>query len=475
MLNYSIMSKNLLRQLPSVDRLLKTERAGAFIERYGRSLTVDASRRVIADLRSEMQKGKKDTLAVESLSPESILSRIEHHLQNKFSPSLKKAINASGVILHTGLGRAVIPQEAQEASRDVIEGYCTLATDIETGQRGHRDVHLDNLLCELTGAEAATVVNNNAAATMLILNTLAKGKEVIVSRGQLVEIGGSFRMPDVMATSGAILREVGTTNKTHLQDYTSAISEETGAIMRVHHSNYRIVGFAEEPSIAELAELAKKHNLPLIDDLGSGALVDLKEYGIETEPMVQDSLKAGADIACFSGDKLIGGPQAGIIVGKTEFIKRIRKNPLSRAFRIGKMTIAAMEATLRLFLIPEKLKELHPVYRMLSLSLEEIKARLQKALDVLQKRIPDAAEFSIVDGGSQVGSGSVPVQTIPTKLLMVKPKAFSVERLARSLRHNHPPVFPRVRKDAVLLDFRTIQEKEDKLVLEALLSLLKKG
>lgn len=475
MLNYSLMSKNLLRQLPSVDKLLKTERAGVFIERYGRSLVVDASRRVIENLRSEIRKGKEGATAAESVSQESILSKIEHHLQNKFSPSLKKAINASGVILHTGLGRAVIPQEAQESIREVIEGYCNLATDIKTGQRGHRDVHLDNLLCELTGAEAATVVNNNAAATMLILNTLAKGKEVIVSRGQLVEIGGSFRMPDVMATSAAILREVGTTNKTHLQDYTSAISEDTGAIMRVHHSNYRIVGFAEEPSIAELAKLAKKHNLPLIDDLGSGALVDLKEYGIENEPMVQDSLEAGADIACFSGDKLIGGPQAGIIVGKAEFIKRIRKNPLSRAFRIGKMTIAAMEATLRLFLTPEKLKEFHPVYRMLSLSLEEIEARLQKVFKVLQKQIPDEAEFSIIEGGSQVGSGSVPVQTIPTKLLMVKPKAFSVESLARSLRHNQPPVFPRVQKDAVLLDFRTIQEKEDKLVLEALLSLLKKG
>jgi L-seryl-tRNA(Ser) seleniumtransferase len=409
------------------------------------------------------------------LTQEVILDKIADQLEKVFSPSLIKAINASGVILHTGLGRAVLPKEAQEAIDEVVKGYCTLATDIETGRRSHRDVHLNNILCELTGAEAATVVNNNAAATMLILNTLAQGKEVIVSRGQLVEIGGSFRMPDVMKSSGAILREVGTTNKTHLRDYASAIGEETGAIMRVHHSNYRIVGFAEEPSIEELAPLAKEHNLPLIDDLGSGALVDLREYGLETEPMVQDSLKAGADIACFSGDKLIGGPQSGVIVGKAELIQRIRKNPLARAFRIGKITIAAMEATLRLFRDPEKLNEKHPVYKMFSLGLKEIEGRIQKVFKTLQAQIPDNIEVSIVDGGSQVGSGSVPVQTLPTKLLALKPRTLSAVELARRLRLHHPPIFTRVQKDTVLLDYRTIQEEEDDVVLEALLSLLQKG
>jgi L-seryl-tRNA(Ser) seleniumtransferase len=469
------MEKNLLRQLPSVDRLLKTEESEGLVEKYGRESVVDAVRKVIEELRSEIFKEQKASSKTDELSQESILTKIEAHLLKAFSPSLVKAVNASGVVLHTGLGRAVLPKDAQDAIGEVIEGYCTLATDIETGRRGHRDVHLDDLLCEITGAEAATVVNNNAAATMLILNTLANGKEVIVSRGQLVEIGGAFRMPDVMAASGAILREVGTTNRTHLRDYAAVIWEETGAIMRVHHSNFRIVGFSGEPGIEELAQLAKEHNVPLIDDLGSGALVDLSEYGLESEPMVQHSLKAGADVACFSGDKLIGGPQAGIIVGKADLIKRIRKNPLARAFRIGKMTIAGMEATLRLFRSPEKLKERHPVHKMFALSITEIESRAKKVLRNLNKQIPQGVEFSVVDGGSQVGSGSVPVQTMPTKLLMVKPKAISAESLARSLRHHQPAVFPRVQNDAVLLDFRTIQEQEDKVVLDALLSVLKKG
>jgi L-seryl-tRNA(Ser) seleniumtransferase len=309
---------------------------------------------------------------------------------------------------------------------------------------------------------------------MLILNTLAKGKEVIVSRGQLVEIGGSFRMPEVMEASGAVLREVGTTNKTHLRDYAAAISEETGAMMRVHHSNYRILGFTEEPSVEELAELARKHNIPLIDDLGSGALVDLKEFGIESEPLVQRSIKTGVDVACFSGDKLIGGPQAGIIVGKASIIQRIRKNPLSRALRVGKLTIAGMEVSLRLFLSRDKLHDSHPVYRMFSLSPKDVEKRAQKVAKELRAQVEDRAEITIIDGGSQVGSGSVPVETIPTKLLRIKPASGSPENLARKLRHHTPPIFTRIQKDAVLFDFRTIQEDEDTVVLEALLELMKK-
>jgi len=327
----------------------------------------------------------------------------------------------------------------------------------------------------LTGTEAATVVNNNAAATMLILNTMAQGREVIVSRGQLVEIGGAFRMPDVMEASGAILREVGTTNKTHLKDYIAAINENTGAIMRVHHSNYRIVGFAGEPSIEELSTVTQEHNLPLIDDLGSGALLDLKDFGIETEPLVQDSVKAGVDVACFSGDKLIGGPQAGIIVGKEFTLKRIKKNPLMRALRVGKLTIAGMEATLRLFLNLEKLKDKHPVYKMFSLTIDELEKRGRRIKKKLQAEIKAEAEFSLIDGGSQVGSGSVPVETIPTRLLKVQPASVSAENLAKKLRVSNPPVFTRVHKEAVLFDLRTIREEKDALVIQALLTALKKG
>ena len=464
-----------LRQIPSVDKLVSAKGAEALIEDYGRYAVVEAARTVLKELRLKMKKTKGSQTQKKELSQEAILGKIKEHLQEKMSPSLTKAVNATGVILHTGLGRAVLPREAQSGVKNVIEGYCTLATDIETGQRGHRDVHLNDLLCELTGAEAANVVNNNAAATMLILNTLAKGKEVIVSRGQLVEIGGSFRLPEVMEASGAVLKEVGTTNKTHLRDYTAAISEETGAIMRVHHSNYRILGFTEEPAVEELAELAKKHNIPFIDDLGSGALVDLKDFGIETEPLVQRSIQAGVDVACFSGDKLIGGPQAGIIVGKASIIQRIRKNPLSRALRVGKLTIAGMEATLRLFLSREKLHDSHPVYKMFSLSLKEIEKRAKKVAKELRAQISDKVEITIIDGGSQVGSGSVPVETIPTKFLRIKPAPGSAENLARKLRHHKPPVFTRIQKDAVLFDFRTIQEDEDTLVSEALLGLMKKG
>jgi L-seryl-tRNA(Ser) seleniumtransferase len=464
------MGENLLRKLPSVDKLKQTGGAKEFLNRYGDDLFVAGARQVLDAVREEIRSG--DISDEKELSVDRILGRIEHCLNEKFTPSLKKAVNATGVILHTGLGRAVLPPDARKAIADVAEGYSTLATDVETGKRSHRDVHLDDLLKELTGAEDATVVNNNAAATMLVLNTLADGKEVIVSRGQLVEIGGSFRMPDVMAASGAILKEVGTTNKTHLKDYLAAVGENSGAIMRVHHSNYRIVGFASEPSIEELVGLAKKLDLYVFDDLGSGALVDLKAYGIEHEPLVQDSIEAGVDVACFSGDKLIGGPQAGIIVGKTSIIAKIRKNPLTRAFRIGKMTIAGMEATLRLFLRPERLAEEHPIYRMLAMELEEIERRTEAMVKVIGAGIGERAGISVIDGGSQVGSGAVPVETIPTRLIQITPKDISAETLGQELRRNSPPIFTRVQKGAVWIDLRTVTEDEEKIICDALLRII---
>ena len=467
------MNKKILRKIPSVDVLIHTDEVKQWIEKYNRETVVNAIRYVLNELRSEILNQKKFASDEKNLSVENITKRAQSLLQKKFSPSLKKAINATGIILHTGLGRSVLSQEAREAINNIIEGYCNLAIEAENGRRGHRDSHLSALLCELSGAQAATVVNNNAAATLLILNTLAKGKEVIVSRGQLVEIGGSFRMPEVMEASGAILREVGTTNKTHLKDYSSAISENTGAVMHVHHSNYRILGFADEPSIEELVELGKKHKLPVIDDLGSGALVDLKEFGLETEPMVQRSIKAGADAACFSGDKLIGGPQSGVIVGKKEIIEKIKKNPLARAFRVGKITIAAMEATLKLFLNPAQLADHHPLYRMLSAKLEELEKRAQRMAKKLKDQRREEASLQVVNGDSQVGSGSAPIETVPTKLLSIKPLVLSAANLARKLRYHNPPIFARVQKEKVLLDFRTIQPSEDSAVYEALLSHLR--
>lgn len=464
------MGENLLRKLPSVDKLKNAGETTEFLKKYGDDLFVSGAREVLASIREAIQAGNISD--EKELTVDRVLNRIERFLGTKFTPSLKKAVNATGVILHTGLGRAVLPSGAQKAITEVAEGYSTLATDVETGKRSHRDVHLEDLLKELTGAEDATVVNNNAAATMLVLNTLANGKEVIVSRGQLVEIGGSFRMPDVMASSGAILKEVGTTNKTHLRDYLAAVGENSGAIMRVHHSNYRIVGFASEPSIEELVGLAKKLNLYVFDDLGSGALVDLNAYGIEHEPLVQDSIKAGVDVACFSGDKLIGGPQAGIIVGKASIIEKIRTNPLARAFRVGKLTIAGMEATLRLFLRPEKLTEEHPIYRMLAMDVKEIEKRAKDMQKKLGKGIEERRDISVIDGGSQVGSGAVPVETIPTKLIQIIPKNISAENLGLELRRNSPPIFTRVQKGAVWIDLRTVTEDEETIVRSALLRAL---
>jgi len=468
------MNNDLLRQLPSIDRLILSDEAKVLIDQYNRQQVVETARLVLQHLRTEIIDSQEKDFPSLNITHESVIEAIKVQLQMKFSFSLKEAVNATGVILHTGLGRAVIPQEALKNINRVTEGYCTLATDLETGQRGHRDSHLNKLLCDLTGAQAATVVNNNAAATMLILNTVAKGKEVILSRGQLVEIGGSFRMPEIMAASGAILKEVGTTNKTHLRDYEEAIGENTGAIMRVHHSNYRIQGFAEEPSIEELAKLAQSYNLIIIDDLGSGALVNLSQFGLENEPLIRTSIQAGADVSCFSGDKLIGGPQSGIIVGKTAVVKKIKKNPLARALRVDKMTIAGLEATLQLFLTPEKLTQAHPVYRMMALSLEELNKRALRLQKILRAELKEEAKISVGDGESQVGSGSVPTEMIPTRVLKVRPISESVDNLGRKLRHSNPPIFPRVQKDFVLFDLRTIQKHQDKTVATALVSILKK-
>jgi L-seryl-tRNA(Ser) seleniumtransferase len=460
------------RKIPSLDSLLREDAVRVLIDEFGRDVVVAEGRSVLDEARAKIVASSTDGAAGADVSPENVVSRLHVRLKKKFAPSLSPAVNASGIVMHSGLGRAVLSDAARGALDAVAVGYSTLALDLESGKRVSRDRHVEGLLRELTGAEAATVANNNAAATVLILNTLAKGKEVVVSRGQLVEIGGSFRMPDVMTTSGAVLREVGTTNKTHLRDYEGAITESTGAILRVHHSNYRIVGFAEEPGIEELATLGRSRGVPVVDDLGSGALVDLAPYGLAAEPMVRTSVQSGADVVCFSGDKLIGGPQCGIIVGKAAWIQKIKKNPLARAFRCGKLSLAALEATLKLFLAPEKLAERHPIYRMLALTPDELGRRAKKLSSSLRKALPPGIMISVEDGESQVGSGAVPVETLPSKVLAVQAPGISAEDLARKLRLLTPPVFARIHKDAVLFDFRTIQPAEDAVVERALIGLL---
>jgi L-seryl-tRNA(Ser) seleniumtransferase len=457
------------RRIPSIDALLADPAVMGLIDRFGREAAVGSARATLDDVRAEIAaEGPAPDVSIAGLA-----GRLRDRLEKKFAPSLATAVNATGVIMHSGLGRAVLSGAAREALASVAAGYATLALDLEAGKRVQRDRHVESLLCELTGAEAATVANNNAAATVLILDTLARGKEVIVSRGQLVEIGGSFRMPDVMATSGAILHEVGTTNKTHLADYERAMSEATGAILRVHHSNYRIVGFADEPPIEALTALGHARGVPVIDDLGSGALVDLARFGLASEPLVQASVRAGADVVCFSGDKLLGGPQSGIIAGRADWVRKIRKNPLARAFRCGKLTLAALEATLKLFLAADTLTERHPVYRMLALTPNELGRRARKLASALRKALPASATAEVEDGASQVGSGAVPVETLPTKIVALRSTTQTPEELARRLRFGTPPVFARVHRDAVLFDLRTIQPDEDRTVVRAVAGILR--
>ena len=448
--------QELLRNLPSIDRLLSDPQVASLAQEHGHELVVWLLRRELEAVRARILRGEE----VADIRP-----TVQQALEASLRLSLRHAVNAAGVVLHTGLGRAMLAPSAVEAVHDAIRGYCTLATDLEQGRRMSRDEHLRDLLCRLTGADSATFANNNAAATMLVLNTLARGKEVVVSRGQLVEIGGSFRMPEVMEMSGATMREVGTTNKTHLKDYERALNENTGAILRVHQSNYRIVGFTAEPGIEELVALGDKYGLPVIDDLGSGALIDLSQFGLEREPLIQESMAAGAAVACFSGDKLIGGPQCGVMVGKREIIERIKRNPLARAVRIGKMTVAALEATLRLFLDEQHLCEKHHTYRMFSLPLEGLRQRAE----ALAAQVPSAA---VVESETEVGSGSVPTQTLPTWAVAVRPQGTAPEELARRLRYYDPPIFARIHKEIVLLDLRTIQPEEDELVAAALRSVL---
>ena len=467
------MNNELLRKIPSLDSLLREQAVQRLIEEHGRDVVSADARIELGAARSAIAAAGDAGAPLPDLSAEAIVARLNERLAKRAAPSLSPAVNATGIVMHSGLGRAVLSEAARAALAAVSAGYSTLALDLESGKRVSRDRHVEGLLRELTGAEAVTVANNNAAATVLILNTLARGKEVVVSRGQLVEIGGSFRMPDVMTTSGAVLREVGTTNKTHFGDYEAAVTESTGAILRVHHSNYRIIGFAEEPPLEQLVALGRARGIPVVDDLGSGALVDLSAYGLAAEPMVQTSVKAGADIVCFSGDKLIGGPQCGIVVGRAAWIQKIKKNPLARAFRCGKLSLAALEATLRLFLAPDKLAERHPIYRMLALTPDELGRRAKRLAAALRKALPADVVLAVDDGESQVGSGAVPIETLPTKVLAVRSPALSAEELAHRLRLHTPPVFARIHRDAVLFDFRTIQPGEDAIVERALSELLK--
>ncbi len=451
----------LLRRLPAIDRVQGTAEAKALREQYAPRLVDDALRDVVESARSTILSGEDPG----DLAPGALAALAGARIAALLAPGVQRCINATGVVLHTGLGRAALAPAALEALTLELSGYSVVSVNLEEGQRLRRESAIARLLAALTGAEAATLVNNNAAATVIALNTLAAGREAIVSRGQLVEIGGSFRMPDVFRAAGVALREVGTTNRTHTRDFRTAIGEETGLLLRVHPSNYKVIGFTQEVGIDELVTLGREHDLPVMDDLGAGALVPL-----EPEPTIAESLKSGVDVVTCSGDKLIGGPQAGVILGRREWIDRIRTNPLFRALRVDKMTLVALEATLRLFLRPEGPGDDHPTLRMLRLTGDEC-TRRARALARRIKKGAQGYETSLAPGFSQVGSGSMPGESLPTTLVTLVHAAMPASTLARRLRLGRPPVFTRIADERVCVDPRTILPGEEAELVRALADL----
>lgn len=445
----------LLRALPGMDRLLQTPAAAAMATQYGRDLTITALRQSLERVRLDILHGRTDTPPPPALLVEEALGWLHALL----APTLQPVINATGVIVHTNLGRAPLSQAALQAIQEVGQGYSTLEYDIVAGARGSRTEHAAQLLRDLTGAEAALVVNNNAAALLLLLTALCRGREVIISRGQLVEIGGGFRIPDVMAQSGAKLVEVGATNRTHLHDYERAINEQTAALLVAHHSNYKIVGFTGEPSLTALAEVARAHHLPLLYDQGSGALLDTAPYGLDPEPTVPAGLQAGCDVVAFSGDKLLGGPQAGILVGRSELINRCKQHPLARAVRADKLCLAALAATLTHYLAGQA--ETHiPVWRQIARSPADIETEAMRWQQRLQQH---NVATTIVDGRSTIGGGSLPGATLPTKVVAISTD--NVEELAARLRAQKPALIGRIQDGRFLLDPRTVlPEQVDDLI-----------
>jgi L-seryl-tRNA(Ser) seleniumtransferase len=480
---------DLYRKLPSVDELLRTPVIADLISREGPAAVTESARAVLSRLREEIGTALVDDESLD-LALSGIPSAIERELQQALRYSLRAVINATGVILHTNLGRAPLSHAAIDHVREVAGGYSSLEFDTETGQRGKRDIHVDRFFQKLLSEEAAElpsagragtpiptlnaistiVVNNNAAAVLLALNTLADGGEVIVSRGELVEIGGSFRIPDVMAKSNAILREVGTTNRTRISDYERALNERTRLILRVHRSNFQITGFTEQPRIEELVALAKKRSIPFVEDLGSGALFDLNSVGVSGEPGVLDSLRTGVDVVTYSGDKLLGGPQAGILSGRADLVARMRANSLFRALRVDKLTYAALEATLLAYV--KRDHDSVPGLRMMRLSKEEISERVEAIARQIQSL---TLQVHMIDGKSVIGGGAAPSAALPTRLLAMNHKELSADELAALLRTSDPPVIARVEEGCVLLDLRTVLPEQDRLLLETISGIESRG
>jgi L-seryl-tRNA(Ser) seleniumtransferase len=450
-----------LRKLPSVDELLSRSQIVDLLKVHPRNVVVEAIRKGLGRVRDDILR-KQDLSQLEEafFSLENLYPLFQKEIDLQIQPRLRRVINATGVVIHTNLGRAPLHSSAIKHLMEVSSTYSNLEYDLERGERGDRYTHVEETLCRLSGAESALVVNNNAGAVLLVLNTLAEGKEVIVSRGELVEIGGAFRIPDVMKRSGALLREIGTTNRTHFNDYQKAIGPHTALLLKVHTSNFRVMGFTSEVSLQDLVQLGREHQLPVVNDLGSGCLIDLTQYGLEKEPTVQEAIKTGVDAVTISGDKLLGGPQAGIILGKKKILDLIKINPLTRALRIDKLTLAALESTLLLYLDEKKAMEEIPTLRMLSLDTTKLKRRGKRLLKRLSATTNQRITFSLREDVSQVGGGALPLQELPTMVVTAKPLDFSVNSFEESLRKGDPPVISRISKEELILDMRTVFDEE---------------
>jgi L-seryl-tRNA(Ser) seleniumtransferase len=464
-----------LRKIPSVDEILSRPEIVRLLEIHSRNVVVEAIRKGLGRLRKEiLHQSELSHLEDTLFSFESLYPLFQKEIDQQVQPRFHRVINATGVVIHTNLGRAPLHHSAINHLIEVSKTYSNLEYDLELGERGSRYIHVEEILCRLSGAESALVVNNNAGAVLLVLNTIAEGKEVIVSRGELIEIGGAFRIPDVMKRSGALLREVGTTNRTHLNDYEKAIGPHTALLLKVHTSNFRVMGFTSEVPLQDLVQLGRENQLPVVNDLGSGCLIDLTQYGLEKEPTVQETIKTGVDAVTISGDKLLGGPQAGIILGKKKFLDLFKSNPLTRALRIDKLTLAALESTLLLYLDEKRAMEEIPTLRMLSLDKRELKRRGKRLLRRLLGMMSQRMIFALREDVSQVGGGALPLQELPTIVVSIKPLDFSVNSLEENLRKGDLPIISRISKEELILDMRTIFDEEIPLLAEGIKKALTK-
>jgi L-seryl-tRNA(Ser) seleniumtransferase len=467
------LPQQVLRKIPSVDELLSRPEITDLLRIHPRAVVVDAIRKGLGDLRQELLEKGPSQVENSVFSFEHLYPRIQKEIDLQVQPRLRRVINATGVVIHTNLGRSPLHPSALQHMIEISKTYSNLEYDLNLGERGDRYSHVEGILCRLSGAESALVVNNNAGAVLLALNTLAEGREVIVSRGELVEIGGAFRIPDVMKRSGALLKEVGTTNRTHLQDYQKAIGSQTALLLKVHTSNFRVIGFTSSVPLQDLVQLGRQYDLPVMEDLGSGCLIDLSRYGLQKEATVPEAVGAGADVVTFSGDKLLGGPQAGILLGKKNVIDAMKTNPLARALRIDKLTLAALESTLLFYLDEKKAMREIPTLRMLGFDLNKLKRRARRLSKRLSK-VVQQAEMGIREDVSQVGGGALPLQNLPTMVLAIKPRNLSVNSLEEILRKGDPPIIGRISKDELVLDMRTVFDEEIPLLTNGIENALKR-